>query len=205
MSSPQQAVKRAFDPLLRLIHAWNALAIVGLAATSQLAEAFEHGPWEPTIWQTHIQFGYALIGGLAFRLVWGMVGPEFARWSDLWHPRAWAEMLRGRFNIPSRIGHDPKASAAFLAFYAVLLLMVGTGLPLAAIEFDMGPLVTMIGEDSGLKHFFKEPHEAGFALVLGFVALHLGALAFHRFVLHAPVGQAMVTGMQRVPEENSHA
>jgi cytochrome b len=139
------------------------------------------------------------------RLLWGFVGPEFARWSDLWHPREWGTMLRGRLDFPARFGHDVRASAAFLALYAILLLMAGTGLALAAIEFDMGPLTTMLGEDSGLKHFFKEPHEAGFAVVLGFVALHLGALAYHRFVLGSPVGQAMVTGMQRLPEEARHA
>lgn len=205
MNAPAFSERRAFDPLLRLLHAWNALAIVGLAATSQIAEAFEHGPWETTIWQTHIQFGYALIGGLVFRLVWGLVGPECARWSDLWHPRVWVGMLRGRFSAPPRFGHDPKASAAFLALYGVLALMIATGLPIAAMQFDMGPLAGMLADDRALRHLLKEPHEAGFALVLGFVALHLGALAFHRFVLHAPVGQAMVTGMQRLPQEQGHA
>ncbi|HEX8987511.1 MAG TPA: cytochrome b/b6 domain-containing protein [Rhodocyclaceae bacterium] len=205
MNAPAFSERRAFDPLLRLIHAWNALAIVGLGLSAQLAEAFEHGPWEDVIWRSHVQFGYALVGGLALRLVWGLVGPEFARWADLWHPRAWSQVLRGRFAIPPRFGHDAKASAAFLALYAVLLLMAATGLPLAAVEFGMGPFAGVLDESSGLKHLLKEPHEAGFALVLGFIALHLGALAYHRFVLGAPVGQAMVTGMQRLPQETNHA
>ena len=34
----------SYDPLLRLTHAWNALAIIGLIVTSQLAEFFEHSP-----------------------------------------------------------------------------------------------------------------------------------------------------------------
>lgn len=205
MQVPNPAGRRIYDPLLRLLHAWNALAIVGLAATSQIAEAFEHGPLEPTVWRFHIQFGYALVGGLVLRLLWGFVGPEFARWSDLWHPRAWAGILQGRFNAPPRLGHDARASAAFLALYAIALLMAGSGLALAAIEFGVGPLADVLNEDSGLKHFFKEPHETGFAMVLGFIALHLGALAYHRFVLRAPIGRAMVTGVQRLPQETHHA
>ena len=196
--------QRTYDPLLRLIHAWNALAIVGLVVTSQIAEAVEHGPWEATVWRIHIQFGYAMVGGLVARLLWGLVGPEFARWSDLWHPREWAAMLRGRLSFPPRLGHDVRASAAFLALYAVLLLMSGTGLALAAIEHNLGPLTASLGDDTGLKHFFKEPHEVGFALVLGFIALHLGALAFHRFFLRHPVDQAMVTGTQYLPQEIHH-
>lgn len=200
MNTPPLAGQRAYDPLLRLIHAWNALAILGLTATSQLAELFEHGPWEPAVWQVHIQFGYALIGGIVVRLLWGVVGPERALWTDLWHPHEWLAMLRGRLDFPPRLGHDVRASAAFLALYAVLLLMAATGLVLAAVEHGMGPLAASLGDETGLKHFFKEPHEAGFALVLAFIGLHLGALAYHRFVLRTPVDQAMVSGIQYLPE-----
>jgi hypothetical protein len=42
-SQPFLQRRKVFDPLLRLIHAWNALAIVGLLATALLAEAFDHG------------------------------------------------------------------------------------------------------------------------------------------------------------------
>lgn len=198
-------VVRSFDPLLRLVHAWNALAIVGLVVTSQVAEAFEHGPLEPAIWRLHIQFGYALVGGLVARLLWGFVGPRHARWSDLWHPREWAAALRGRFSFPPRAGHDALASAAFLVLYATLLAMSVTGLVLAGIEHAMGPFAASLADETGLKHAFKEPHEAGFAIVLGFIALHLGALAFHRFVQHVPVDQAMLTGNQYLPKENLHA
>lgn len=194
----------AYDPLLRLIHAWNALAIVGLIVSSQVAEAFEHGGNEAAVWSIHIQFGYALIGGLVARLVWGCIGPATARWSDLWHPRAWAAMLRGRFDAPPPAGHDVRASLVFLALYAVLAVMAVTGVALAGIEHDAGPLAARLA-GSDLEDLFEEPHEFGFALTLGFLALHLGALAFHRFVLHAPVGAAMIGGTRLHAKETPHA
>ena len=85
---------KAFDPLLRLAHWWIALSIVLLIATSQLAEVFEHRPREAVLWEWHIVSGYALTAGLAVRVLWGLVGPATARWSDLWHPLAWTGLLR---------------------------------------------------------------------------------------------------------------
>lgn len=204
MNATLQSPAPAYDPLLRLIHGWNALAILGLVATSQVAEALEHGGNEALAWSLHIQFGYALIGGLVARLLWGFVGPASARWSDLWHPRAWLAMLGGRISFPPRAGHDVRASLAFLGLYAVLAMMALTGLALAGIEHDTGPLAGMPGGET-IEDFFDEPHEFGFALVLLFIALHLGALAFHRFVLHAPVGQTMLGGQPLQSKENPHA
>lgn len=205
MNVSQLESHRAYDPLLRTIHFWIALAILGLIITSQIAEAVEHGPWEPVVWGFHIQFGYAMAGGLVTRLIWGFVGPAHARWSDLWHPREWMAMLRGHLRFPPRLGHDVRASAAFLALYAVLLAMTGTGLVLAAVEHKMGPLAASLAGDTGLKYLFKEPHEVGFAVVLGFIGLHTAALAFHRFYRRVPVDQAMLSGKQFLPKDLPHA
>ena len=200
MNTTSPTVSRpAFDPLLRLLHAWNALAILGLVGTSQIAEAMERGPWRDDIWICHIQIGYALLGGLVARLAWGLIGPATARWSDLWHPREWRAMLAGQFLFPPRLGHDVRASAAFLALYAVLAVMAGSGLALAAIKHNVGPLAASLVDNMALKHLFKEPHEAGFTLVLAFIGVHFVAMAYHRFVLGHPVHQAMITGTQHLP------
>ena len=205
MSITPQTTYRVYDPLLRLAHAWNALAIIGLIITSQLAEAFEHSDSETAIWQIHVQFGYALTGGLLVRLIWGFVGPDSARWADMWHPRAWASMLRGHLSFPPRLGHDIRASLAFVGVYAVLAIMLGTGLIMAATEFQMGPLSQWLGTSEALGKLVKEPHEVGFALILAFIALHLAALIYHRYVRHVPVDQAMINGKQYLPEKKPSA
>ncbi|MDO8315087.1 MAG: cytochrome b/b6 domain-containing protein [Rugosibacter sp.] len=202
MRIPSHTIHRVYDPLIRLTHAWNALAIIGLIVTSQLAEAFEHSDSETAIWQIHVLFGYALTGGLLMRLIWGFVGPATARWSDIWHPRAWASMLRGHLSFPPRLGHDIRASLAFVGVYAVLAVMLGTGLIMAATEFQMGPLAQWLGTSEAMGKLVKEPHEIGFTLVLAFIALHLVALLYHRFILHTPVDQAMITGKQYLPENH---
>ena len=199
MNTTQSTPVRVFDPLLRITHWWIVLSIVSLIATSQLAELFEDSARETLLWQWHIVSGYALAAGLLVRVLWGLVGPRTARWSDLWHPSAWAGLLSMRRAKPRR-GHDAVASLAFIGFYLIVAMMVITGLGLAATAFETGPLAGWIGGMRRLEDIFEEPHEAGFVFILLFIGLHLGALAWHHWRGEC-VAQAMVSGKQFVNEE----
>ena len=195
--------RRVFDPLLRLLHWTLALSIVLLIATSQLAEAFEEGPYENTLWNLHILTGYVLTAGLLTRLLWGVVGPLSARWGDLWHPAVWKDSLRNlRLPAAHRAGHYPIASLAYLFAYSVMALMIATGLGLAASEFQTGPLAGWLGNAGWLEDVLGDPHEAGFALLLGFIGLHMAALVFHQ-LRGERVAQSMVTGRQYLDAESA--
>jgi Ni/Fe-hydrogenase 1 B-type cytochrome subunit len=194
--------QRVFDPLLRLLHWVIALAIVWLIATSQVADWFEHGPYEKTFWNLHILGGYVLTAGLLTRLLWGVVGPASARWRDLWHPAVWRDSLRNmRLPRTHRAGHDPIASLGYLFAYGVMAFMVATGLGLAASEFQAGPLAAWLGNAEWLEDVLGEPHEVGFSLILGFIGLHLAALVFHQWNGDR-VAQSMVTGKQYLDAES---
>jgi cytochrome b len=196
MSQSNSQSRRVYDPLLRLLHATIALSIIALIITSQLADWFEHGPYEKTLWNLHILSGYVLSAGLLTRILWGLVGPASARWRDLWHPALWKASLESlRLPDARRVGHDPVASLAYLFAYGVMGLMVVTGLGLAASEFQTGPLAGWLGGATWLEDFLGEPHEAGFALMLGFIGLHMAALVFHQ-LRGERVAQSMLTGKQ---------
>ncbi len=188
--------QRVFDPLLRVLHWAIALSVVLLIVTSQLADWFEHGPYENTFWNLHILIGYTLTAGLVTRLLWSLVGPASARWRDLWHPTVWKESLMN-LHLPKahRAGHDPLASLGYLFAYGVMALMVVTGLGLAASEFQAGPLAGWLGDAAWLEDMLEDPHEFGFSLMLGFIGLHLAALVFHQW-RGERVAQSMVTGKQ---------
>lgn len=196
-------VRRVYDPLLRALHWTIALSIVVLIASSQLAEAFEHGPWEDAIWNAHILSGYALSAALLARLLWALLGPASARWRDLWHPQVWKDALT-RLRLPRahRVGHDPIASLAYLFAYAVMALMVVSGLGLAASEFHAGPLAAWLGNAGWVEDVMEGPHEFGFALMLGFVGLHMAALVFHQ-LRGERVAQSMVTGKQYLDADSA--
>lgn len=194
--------RRVYDPLLRLLHAAIALSIIALIITSQLADWFEHGPYEDTLWNLHILSGYVLATSFLTRVLWGLAGPTRARWRDLWHPAVWKDSL-GKLRLPAahRVGHDPIASLAYLFAYAVMGFMIITGLGLAASEFQAGPLAGWLGDVGWLEDVLKDPHEVGFALMLGFIGLHMVALVFHH-LRGERVAQSMLTGKQYHPAED---
>jgi Ni/Fe-hydrogenase 1 B-type cytochrome subunit len=196
MSHSKIQSRRVYDPLLRVLHWVIALSVVALIASSQLAEVFEDGPWETTIWNLHILAGYGLTAALLARLLWALVGPASARWQDLWHPATWKNSLK-TLRLPSahRVGHDPIASLAYLFAYGVMALMVVSGLGLAASEFQTGPLAAWLGNAGWVEDVMEDPHEFGFVLMLGFVGLHMAALVFHQ-LRGERVAQSMVTGKQ---------
>lgn len=195
--------QKVYDPVLRLIHLWNGLAILFLMTTVWLSDLFEKGVGEKTLWQLHIYIGYALVVGIIARLVWGVVGPRHARFSDMWHPSVWWDAARN-FNSHAkpRFGHNTLASVAYLLVYLLLITMAITGLGLAAVEQSMGPFNTWIGDMPWMKELFEEPHELIFYLLMGFVVIHITALIWHEYKDKTPLAQAMVTGYQYEVKQN---
>ncbi len=189
---------RVYDPVLRIIHAWNALLVVLLLASSQLATWLEFS-WEvAALWRLHLWCGYLLFVGLVARLVWGMVGPAHARWSGLWRPAVWLDAVRKRqfFSPPQAFGHHPVASLAYLAFYGMAWCLAITGLALAAIDEGVGPLYTALGYAFASEPWFRTPHDWIEEWMLAFVIVHLAALILHERRHGIPVAQAMVSGYQ---------
>lgn len=116
--------RQVYDGVLRLIHAWNGLAVLCLMVTVWLSGWLDYGAGQKIPWQLHVMLGYGLVLGLAARLAWGLVGPAPARFSDLWHPRRWLTAIRTRsLKTALRFGHHPLASAVYLGVYGLLLGM----------------------------------------------------------------------------------
>jgi len=208
MNGKQRERRRVYDPALRVLHWWNAAAIVALLATGWGSELFEHGAGERVVWTIHVYAGYGLIVGLVARLTWGLVGPRHARLADMWHPQAWRGLLT-RLRLPAdhRWGHDPLASAVYLAVYGMLAVMAVTGLALAATELEMGPLAGGLLDQVWLAKLFEEPHEFLASFIAAFIVVHLGALWVHQRFGGVPVAQSMWTGVQvrAKREEAAHA
>ncbi|MGB4813346.1 MAG: cytochrome b/b6 domain-containing protein [Methylophilaceae bacterium] len=187
--------KKVYDPILRIIHLWNGATIVFLMATIWLSDLFEKGLGEKTFWQFHIYIGYALVLGVLARLIWGVIGPRHAHFSDMWHPAVWWNAIRHfNFHVKPRFGHNTLASGAYLAVYLMLIIMAITGLGLAAVEQSMGPLNAWLGDMPWLEDLFEAPHEFIYYALMGFVVVHIVALIWHEKKDKTPLAQAMVTG-----------
>jgi cytochrome b len=190
--------EKVYDPVLRLIHAWTGLTILLLLLTSQAAKWTAFTPEAAMLWRFHAWLGYGLVVGLVARISWSIYGPKHANWRQLWTWRAWLAAIRNRtfFTEPSRFGHHPLATAAYLLLYAMAAVMAVTGLALAAIDQSRGPLYQWLGHDVLMKPWFNLPHDVLEEWLLGFVLIHLAALILHEERHGIPLAQAMVSGYQ---------
>jgi cytochrome b len=194
---------KVYDPVLRVIHATNALAVLALLASGMSAWLLEIGAFTAWLHALHVWPGYLLTLGLVARLIWGSVGPWHARLTRLWNPLAWrAALATGRlFSTPTQWGHHPPATLAYVLAYGLLVALAASGLSLLAIQAGAGPLNPMLGFEVDWLVLYTRMHVWASHAVLAFVALHLAALALHRRRHRLPLAQAMLSGYQYLPRK----
>lgn len=130
----------------------------------------------------HILFGYTVIGLVAFRLLWGLIGTRYARWSGFeFSPRAAVSYAKSLFTpAPLRyVGHNPLGSWSVVALVGMQVLVFATGLAALLV--------------SGVKAF-EEIHEGVAAAALLLIAVHIAAVIVSSVLHRENLVRAMITG-----------
>ncbi len=180
---------KVWDPLVRLFH-WT---LVGGFAIAWLTEDEWMG--------LHAYAGYVVGTLLSFRLIWGVLGTRYARFSDfVKSPARVAAYLQDlvRFRAERTVGHNPAGGAMIVALLIMLLLTTLTGL-LAYGATGAGPLAQpLFGNRAYGSELFEEIHEffANFTLIL--VLVHLMGVAFGSYLHGENLVRSMITGKKRV-------
>lgn len=179
-----------WDLPLRLFH-WGIVAcFAGAWTTAELG--VEWFAW-------HKRFGYALIVLVAFRIAWGFVGPEHARFASFVRgPGAVAAYLRAlasREPAPT-VGHSPLGALAVLAMLALLAVQGITGLFANDAIFNNGPLYGYV--TSEMSDRLTDVHHGNFEFLLALIGLHLAAIAVYAVWKRVDLVRPMITG--RKPE-----
>ncbi len=176
---------QVWDPALRTFH-WLLATAIGIAVISGEVG----GPWI----EWHARAGEAIAGLLAFRLVWGVIGPRTARFASFVRgPRAIARYLRGEWQ---GIGHNPLGALAVLALLLLGVLQAGSGLFANDDIAFQGPLAALVSglwsdRASGL-------HQKLSWLLIGMVCLHLLAIAWYRMARKHDLIGPMLHGRREV-------
>jgi cytochrome b len=120
---------RIWDAPVRVFHWLLVLSFVGAYLTA-----------ESEVWRlVHVTLGYTLGGLLAFRLVWGVIGTRYARFSSF--VRGPGAVIRYLKSIRAKqaehhLGHNPAGAVAI-----VLLMLLGLGITATGYVTynDLGP------------------------------------------------------------------
>lgn len=180
-----------WDLPTRLFH-WTLAALVGVSWWS--------GETGGLAFTTHTLAGSAILALVLFRLGWGVVGGEYARFSSFVRgpARVRASLRELLAPTPQREpGHNPLGGWMILALLVSLTLQVFTGLCANDDIMNEGPWAARVGDDWSDR--LSALHEANFALLLGLVGLHVAAIVYHRLRKGENLTRAMITGYQSLP------
>ena len=180
---------KVWDPLVRIFH-WTLVAAFAVAYVTE------------DDWMTlHSYAGYLIGGLLAFRLIWGIVGSRYARFSDfVKSPGTVLAYLKdlSKFKARRYIGHNPAGGAMIVALLLSLVATVASGL-LAYGSTGAGPLAALFATSSTYgSEWLEEVHEffANFTLLL--VVVHLGGVLFESLLHKENLVRSMFTGIKKV-------
>lgn len=182
---------RIWDLGLRLFH-W---ALVICVVTGWML-----GRFGPSIMTLHFYAGYAVIGLIAYRLIWGFVGAPAARFSQfIFGPVATLRYLREFVKRKPSFwpGHSPMGALSVFALLAVLIFQTTTGLFADPDDFiNTGPLASYVTTETAQD--MARLHYRGSLAILALVLLHLGAILFYKFWKHENLVRPMITGWKLV-------
>jgi cytochrome b len=179
---PASTIKiRVWDLPLRLFHWSLLLAITGLFVTAKL-DTFS---WGDNALQIHFYLGYTALILLLFRMVWGLVGSRYARFSSFSiNPMAVWRILKGKPN--------PLGALSVYALLTSLSVQVVTGL-LSNDSLDTyAPLALKISQDSS--DLMTQYHKINQKILIALIATHLLAIAVYHFKYRKPLTRTMITG-----------
>lgn len=181
--------RTVWDLPLRLFHWLLVLSVIAVIATGLAG-----GNWMS--W--HADLGVIVAGLLVFRLLWGLLGSTYARWSTIVAaPFALGRYLRGDWRRP---GHNPLGALSVLAMLAVLIAQTFTGL----LAYDdiafRGPLARLVDTETSL--WLTDIHRQLKNLLVLLIGLHIVSIVVYQ-LRGKQLVQAMLHGRdeQMAPEQ----
>ena len=181
---------RLWDRPTRLFH-WLLAASVGLAYVTG-----ENGGNALVL---HGRLGFFIIGLVSFRILWGLIGSTYARFTQFVRgPAAIRAYLAGQWH---GVGHNPLGALSVLGLLALVSMQVATGL--FAWNDDIGyagPFHALVSEATG--QIATMLHHKIVKVLLLLVGVHVGAIFFYAHVKKENLLRPMIHGRKTLPDTN---
>ncbi len=183
---------RVWDPLVRVFH-WTLVVAFTIAYLT-----------EDDLLALHVWAGYTVLGLVVFRILWGFVGPRYARFSSFVTSPGTAlayarDVLRGAAR--RYLGHNPAGGLMVVVLLVLLLLISLTGLAVYGAEEHAGPLAGFMAGREHWEDFLEETHEVLSNLTVLLVFVHIAGVLVESMVHRENLVRAMIDGRKRAPGE----
>lgn len=181
-----------WDVYTRLVH-WLTVALVAAAYVT----------WRLNWMVWHALVGEILLAVLLFRVTWGFVGSETARFARfVASPRAAARHLARLFRREpdEQIGHNPAGGWMVLVLLALLLGETLTGIVVNNDVADQGPLTQIM--PATVLNLLTDLHAGLWDGLLAAVALHVTAIVVYGVAKRHNLLHPMLTGRKRLPDQH---
>ncbi len=148
----------------------------------------------------HFLSGYAMVGMLIFRLIWGFLGSETSRFVSFVKSPAGA--LRHLRQLLVRepdleVGHNVAGSWMVMLLLVLLLVQVATGLCANDDVTAEGPLAKYVGK--AWSDRLGTIHSINFTLIELAVLVHVGAILAYWLLKRHNLTRTMITGVKLLP------
>ena len=180
---------RIWDLPIRLFH-WSLVALI---ATSWLSAEL--------LWmRVHVWSGFTIMTLLLFRIIWGLIGSDTARFT--WFLKSPVEALRHLAHLTRRepdieAGHNAAGGWMVLGMLGILSIQVGSGLGSNDDIMTEGPFATMVGKERS--DWLTHVHHLNFKMIMVVVLLHVLAIIAYRVLKGHNLVLPMITGKKRLP------
>lgn len=173
---------KVWDPLVRIFH-WGLVAAYVIAWLSE----------DDVMW-LHTNAGYLMFGLICFRIVWGLIGTRYARFSAfVTSPSKVKAHLKEVLSLKpkSYVGHNPAGGWMIIAMIVTLFMTGLSGMALYGAEEHAGPLASWF---LGSPEWVEETHEflANFSLLL--VLVHVSGVVIESLLQRENLVRSMITG-----------
>ncbi|MES9831220.1 MAG: cytochrome b/b6 domain-containing protein [Candidatus Thiodiazotropha sp. LLP2] len=179
---------KVWDPFVRLFH-WT---LVGSFLVTWVTE--------DELMTLHVYAGYVIAALVLLRIVWGMVGTRYARFSEfVVSPGKVLGYLKDLLSFKAKrtIGHNPAGGAMIVALLVCLLITVFTGMLAYGAE-GLGPFAELFFSNTPYGgELFEEVHEFFANLTLLLVVVHLSGVLFGSLLHQENLVRSMFTGTKR--------
>ncbi|HKI70134.1 MAG TPA: cytochrome b/b6 domain-containing protein, partial [Verrucomicrobiae bacterium] len=145
--------------------------------------------------------GYAILGLILFRVLWGFFGTHFARFRNFSYSLSQGKEYAIRTisgQAARHVGHNPAGSWAIYLLLTGIFLTVISGFFVFGGEEGHGPAGYLSSDLLGW--LAKNIHNGLASLMVAIIAIHVAGVLFESHQLKEKLILSMITGRKQVPE-----